>query len=727
METMTQFCFKPSLLALALTAMATTASAASFNRIASFAVAENVPHGIDRNQVSSAEIITASGDGNTLIYSDSPLGGVGFVDIKQPNEPHAAGFISLGGEPTSVAAHQDWFVVGVNTSKNYLQPSGYLALATTTSRKISQRCELGGQPDSVAISKDGKLVAVAIENERDEDLNKGEIPQLPAGYVMIFPVNGKTLDCGGSKRVQMTGLASVGGSDPEPEFVAFNDLNQIVVTLQENNHLAIIDGNTGTIINHFSAGSVDLDGIDTEKDGALMFTESLKGVAREPDAVKWLDNDRFVIANEGDYKGGARGFTIFNKQGDVLYESGASFEQQVVRVGHYPDKRSGKKGAEPEGLEVATFNGKTYIFVLSERGSIMAVYRDTGADPVLVQMLPSGIAPESAVALPQRGLIATANEADLIEDGGLRSHIMLYQWQDQAPSYPQIVSQADSEGRYIGWGALSGLTANNKNAAQLYAISDSFYSAQPRIFTIDASTMPAQITSAITVTRQGKAAQGLDLEGIAFDPNGGFWLASEGNEAKAVAHALYHVDGKGEIDQQIDFPSELLAHQERFGAEGIALNGDTLWVAIQRPWKDDSANMVKLLAYNLTTKTWGAVHYPLDSTKTGWVGLSEITLHDGQAYIVERDNQMANKAAIKRLYKVALSELKPAALGGPLPVVKKTLAHDFLKQLKATKGPVVDKLEGFTIDAAGNAYAVTDNDGVDDSSGETYFFMVNGL
>lgn len=724
---MTHFCFKPSLLALALTAVATSASAASLNRIASFAVAENLPHGIERNQETSAEIITASGDGNTLIYSDSPLGGVGFVDIKQPNEPHAAGFINLGGEPTSVAAHQDWFVVGVNTSKDYLKPSGYLALAAISSRKVAQRCELGGQPDSVAIAKDGKLIAVAIENERDEELNKGEIPQLPAGYVMIIPVKDKKLDCASSKRVELTGLASVGASDPEPEFVAFNDLNQIVVTLQENNHLVVIDGVSGQVIEHFSAGAVDLSGIDTENDGALMFDSSLTGVAREPDAVKWLDNDRFVIANEGDYKGGARGFTIFNKQGDVLYESGASFEQQVVRVGHYPDKRSNKKGAEPEGLEVGTFNGKTYIFLLSERGSVMAVYRDTGAEPVLVQMLPAGIAPESAVALPQRGLVATANEADLIKDGGLRSHISIYQWQDQAPSYPQIVSQLDRDGHYIGWGALSGLTADPKKAAQLYGISDSFYSAQPRIFTIDASTTPAQITAAMTVTRNGKAAELLDLEGIVLDPQGGFWLASEGNEAKSVPHALYHVDAQGEIDQSIDFPSELLAHQERFGAEGIAINGDTLWVAIQRPWKDDGENLVKLLAYNLSSKTWGAVHYPLDSTKTGWVGLSEITINDGKAYLVERDNQMASKAAIKRLYQVALSELKPAPLGGPLPVVKKTLAHDFLPQLKATHGPVVDKLEGFTIDAAGNAYAVTDNDGVDDSSGETYFFMVNGL
>jgi hypothetical protein len=36
-------------------------------------------------------------------------------------------------------------------------------------------------------------------------------------------------------------------------------------------------------------------------------------------------------------------------------------------IGHYPDKRSGAKGIEPEGLEAATFGGQRYFFVLAER------------------------------------------------------------------------------------------------------------------------------------------------------------------------------------------------------------------------------------------------------------------------------------------------------------------------------------------------------------------------
>ena len=73
---------------------------------------------------------------------------------------------------------------------------------------------------------------------------------------------------------------------------------------------------------------------------------------------------------------------------------------------------------------------------------------------------------------------------------------------------------------------------------------------------------------------------------------------------------------------------------------------------------------------------------------------------------------------------MALDGLKPAKLGEKLPVVEKTLARDFIADLKSTNGYVVDKLEGFTVDVAGNGFAVTDNDGVDGSSGETLFFGI---
>ena len=83
---------------------------------------------------------------------------------------------------------------------------------------------------------------------------------------------------------------------------------------------------------------------------------------------------------------------------------------------------------------------------------------------------------------------------------------------------------------------------------------------------------------------------------------------------------------------------------------------------------------------------------------------------------------------MKRLYSVPLDGFKPAKLGGELPVVEKTLVRDLIPDLKsATNGYVVDKVEGFTIDKDGNAFVVTDNDGVDNSSGETLFLKLGNI
>lgn len=719
--------------ALAAALAASVAPAASaepvFNRIASFAVADNLPDGADRATPTSSEIIAASEDGNLLVYSDSPLKAIGFIDITDASAPKAGGVVSFDGEPTSVAIAGGKALVAVNTRESFTRPSGLLATVDLAAKAVEATCDIGGQPDSIALNKDRTIAAIAIENERDEEVDDGAIPQMPAGDLVLLSVKDGVVDCGSLKRVDLTGFAAVAGDDPEPEFVSFNDLDEVAVTLQENNHIVIVDGRTGDVKSHFSAGAVSLEGIDTKNNGALTFTGEMKDVAREPDAVKWLDDDRLVVANEGDWKGGARGFTIFDKDGKVLYENGAGLEREIARIGHYPDKRN-KKGIEPEGLEAATFGEDRLFFVLAERASIVGVYRDTGAEPELLQLLPSGIGPEGAVAIPGRNLFVTANETDLVEDGGARSHVMIYERAEGEPAYPQIVS-AEKDGELIGFGALSGLAAVKDQPGRLYAVSDSVYALQPTIFTIDAGSRPAVITDALRITRNGAAAQKLDIEGVTPDGEGGFWLASEGDADKLYGHAILHVNGKGEIRKEIAIPAALRAGETRFGFEGITSVGEgdeqVLWMAMQREWGDDEKGFVKLVSYKPSSKEWGAVRYPLEKTESGWVGLSEITVHGDHAYVIERDNLIGQAAKLKKLYRVALADLKPAPLGGELPVVGKEEVRDLIPDLKAANGYVVDKVEGFAVDAAGNGFVVTDNDGVDDSSGETLFFGIGPM
>jgi len=712
--------------ALAMVAAVPALAEMNFNRVASFATPDNMAEGEYRARETSAEIISASPDGMTLIYTDSPLGAVGLIDITDPSAPKALGNIDVGGEPTTAKIFGGQAFAAVNTSADYVTTSGKVVTIDVATRAITAECELGGQPDAVAAAKDGSFLAIAIENERDEDLNDGVLPQMPAGFVVKLPVVDGVVDCAGLQKIEVTGLAEVGGDDPEPEFVDVSDAGEIVVTMQENNHIVVI-GADGAVASHFSAGAVDLNGIDTKRDGKLDFTSGKEGVPREPDGVKWLDADHFAIANEGDYEGGSRSWSIFNKDGTLVYDSGPSLEHAIAEIGHYPEGRSRSKGAELESVEIAKFGETNMGFVASERGSIIGVYDLTDpAAPVLKQVLPSGVSPEGMVAIPARNLFVSANEVDFIEDGGVRAHVMIYELAEGPAAYPMITSAGTES--LLGWGALSGLAADPAEAGKLYAVSDSVYGSMPMIYTIDATQTPARITNGMLVTRGGDAAQKLDLEGIAADGEGGFWLASEGRSDRLIPHAIYRVDAEGEIKQEIALPAELLANEIRFAFEGITVAGDWLWMAVQREWKDDPKGMVKLVGYNTKEETWGAVHYPLDAPGEGaWVGLSDITVNGDWVYIVERDNQVGSAAATKKIYRVPVAEMVAADLGGPLPVVTKELVRDLMPDLQVLNGFTAEKVEGFAIDVAGTTWVVTDNDGMSDSSGETLFWSFGAI
>ncbi len=82
------------------------------------------------------------------------------------------------------------------------------------------------------------------------------------------------------------------------------------------------------------------------------------------------------------------------------------------------------------------------------------------------------------------------------------------------------------------------------------------------------------------------------------------------------------------------------------------------------------------------------------------------------------------KAQVKKLTRVPVAALVPAPLGGELPVVSKQDVRNLIPDLASNNGYVVDKIESFAVDASGTGYVITDNDGVDDSSGETFLWSI---
>ena len=209
---------------------------AAFQRLATFPVHRN---STDTETETVAEITAASTDGRTLISTDSPGRRVTFTTITNPNRPQPGGALDVGGEPTSVAVYRSYALVAVNTSDSFTQPSGELVVIALADRRIVTRINVGGQPDSIAVTphggRGGDDAAIAIENERDEDVNDGAIPQLPGGFVVTVPLTGGPASWV-AHRIELTSsLTGVAGvhapEDPEPEYVTINDRNQVAVTL----------------------------------------------------------------------------------------------------------------------------------------------------------------------------------------------------------------------------------------------------------------------------------------------------------------------------------------------------------------------------------------------------------------------------------------------------------------------------------------------------------------
>lgn len=733
-----------------------------FNRVSTFTVCSQVGSSCDTDTETSAEIVAASEDGNTLVYTNSPRREIGFVDITDPSAPRGLGTLAMGGEPTSVTTWGPKALVAVNTSTSRANPTGELVVVDIANRSVITRLRLPGQPDSIARSRTGRYLAIAIENERDEDLNDGAMPQLPGGSLAIVDTVGAPAQWT-VRNVSLAGLATLFPTDPEPEYVAINDDDVAVVTLQENNHIVLVDLPTGNVIRHFSAGAVTLQRVDltdAPRPNRVSFSETQANRKREPDGVAWISRTQFATANEGDLDGGSRGFTIWNVDGTVAYDSGNSLEWLMARIGHYNDKRSDSKGNEPENVAHGRFLGTDYLFVASERSGALVVYDVSDPiRPVLKQVLPTALAPEGVLTIPQRNLVIAASEVDN-RASLVRSSLNIYQYQLALPQYPTIVSTDRADGSPIPWGALSGMAASPTGSV-VYAIDDSFFRGN-RIFEIDTSTRPASLRREIPITDPNRriaalasvlpaaasadafdatdlaamvnpdGTVNLDPEGIALASGGGFWIASEGNgtvgeAARPVrtANLVVKVSATGVIEDIVMLPPEVNARQVRFGFEGIAEWGTRLVVAFQREWTGETRPRIGI--YDTASRTWQFVFYPLEpvaSPAGGWVGLSEITAEgNGRFLVVERDNAFGPDARIKRIYRI---DLTGAAAGSTLT---KTLVRDLLPDLRAPRGNVYEKIEGMARLADGRVLIVNDNDGVDDgaNSGEVQLIDLGRL
>lgn len=604
---------------------------------------------------------------------------------------------------------------------------GSLQVYEISNQKLIKNVKIGIGPDSIALDGEGKTTRaiIAIEDEETNDKGDATVPGVRPGYVQIVGL--QDLYGGSSTGIQnielvdaLTRAKANYPNDPQPEFVSVNKSKKLAaVTLQENNAIVFIDLNDSKqakLAGVYPLGTVKrIENADIKKDGEIKLTQSFEG-RREPDAVTWI-GDFVAIANEGDTSkdkagifSGSRSWSICDTQGNIIFDSLATTEQHAVVYGFYPDDRSEKKGVELEAITSASFNGIPFIFVGSERGSFIEIWQvDNPKAPKWIQVLPTGAAPEGIIAINSRSdeknLIVAANEKE--------GSITIYQFYPNGAPIQEHEPQIHSISYEIPWGALSGMC---NDGTTIYAVADNAFK-QSRIFHINPENIQKgeMVVQKVTLLTQkdGKPLE-VDPEGIAIIPNGGFWIASEGNTVDK--NELIRVNASGVVQERITLPDAIQkkfgAPDIKFGFEGIAMSKDGryLYVALQRGFDPkNKPNEAALLRYDTQNKSWISAIYPLEKhskdPKKYWTGISEIThLDDGRLLILERDKGGSKSGTInseiKRIYSINPQDIVEGA------TLQKTLVRDLRKDFHYLQ----EKAEGMTV-FQGNIWVVNDNDG----------------
>lgn len=260
-----------------------------------------------------------------VFFTDANSDKIHVLDIKDPANPTLKSSISLWGSPNSVAVYGD--IVAVATEATPKQNPGKVEFYSAVDFSKLGEVTVGALPDMITFNEDGTKVLTANEGEPSGDyltdpegsvsivtLNKANLSSstvvtatftsfngnIPAG-VRVF---GRSKMGEGDKA---DGFATTLAMDIEPEYITIKG-NKAYVTCQENNALAIINIDNGTVESLLPLGTVDHsiagNGIDaSNRDDSIYISQwPIKGMYL-PDAIASFEvngTTYLITANEGD-------------------------------------------------------------------------------------------------------------------------------------------------------------------------------------------------------------------------------------------------------------------------------------------------------------------------------------------------------------------------------------------------------------------------------------------
>lgn len=310
---------------------------------------------------------------------DSPAGSVTIVDLRDGPEAATARLVAL----TDASAEVGF----VNSSS--------LARAASGDKRLLER--------EVDLDGNGVIDAPADLNN-DGDMTDEDVL---IGWIDRVEVRGNEED----GEVLLIPLVSNAPKFLEPELAAFSrNGKRAFVVLQENNGVAVIDVENGTLLRYHGLGITE-HFADIHEDGDVVFRDWLVAL-REPDGIAMTPDGRyFVTADEGDTDpkasktdmpafptAGGRTISVFDSaSGTFVGDTANQIDEAANNAGVYPDGRSDSKGSEPENLATFRYRGVTYAAVGLERANAVAlVSLAEPANPTVVHVavVSPGEAPE---------------------------------------------------------------------------------------------------------------------------------------------------------------------------------------------------------------------------------------------------------------------------------------------------------------------------------------------
>lgn len=374
-----------------------------------------------------AEIVSVQAGTARAVLTHSQTGQVELFDLVDPAAPRSVRVYDLGLEKgeeiTSVALPPsgEWFLVAVKAGPQ-LKAGRALAHSLADGKRLASfPCGVG--PDCVTIAPSGTQALIANEAEGFDsvanrlvsapgglthvrfaaDLAGSQVTQIVFDLASSAPTDGRTIERRIDGKTEDIELSSA-PEYLEPEVVVFlPGEERALVTLQEANLVAYVTLGSGKLERYQPLGTTqhpaDLVNDDryAERDALL--------ARREPDGLALTPDGRyFVTADEGDTGpsvektppgkpiGGGRTLSVFDlATGALVGDTGPELDRLADRAGLYPDKRSPKKGSEPEMVLTFERGGRSFAAVTLERaGALALVDLSDPKKPTVLAVAPSG-------------------------------------------------------------------------------------------------------------------------------------------------------------------------------------------------------------------------------------------------------------------------------------------------------------------------------------------------